>query len=305
MENGFKKKVASVYRSSYDTIFMLAHRSGILKNSTVKRYAARMHMLIYSRIMGKGVMEVEVNGCRMYADLEDLSISLDLILNRAWEPETTRLFQELVKGGMTIIDVGANIGYFTLLFARLARKGRVWAFEPNPKSFDLLEANIRLNGFGNVTAVNRAVSDRESTLRFNSNYVNSSVSEKGSIEVKASALDGFLPRDLKVDLIKIDVEGWELHAFRGMERLIERNRRIRIVMEFSRLELERTKTDPRKLLSFFSRRGFAFYVIGERLRRATPGEIMRLSEKGGSFNIFMERPRYGGSASGLFRLSLK
>jgi precorrin-6B methylase 2 len=82
-------------------------------------------------------------------------------LGRAYEPMTTLAFHTLVQPGDRVVDVGAHVGYFTLLAARLCGpNGRVFAFEPHPDNFRLLERNIRENGAENVTAVRKAVADR-------------------------------------------------------------------------------------------------------------------------------------------------
>ncbi len=109
------------------------------------------------RYIAKSLMPVQknpilVNNCKMFVQIEEYKgiegMAQELLFKGAHEPGTTALFKKLVKEGMTVVDIGAHIGYFSLLAASLVReKGSVFAFEPEPRNYALLVRNIELNGF--------------------------------------------------------------------------------------------------------------------------------------------------------------
>jgi predicted methyltransferase len=109
---------------------------------------------------------VEVQGSKMYVDVFDPDPSMRATfrayaLNRVHEESTTNLFRNIVKEGDVVVDLGANVGYFTLLTAKLVgRKGKVYAFEPEPRNYGYLLKNIQLNGYEHVVASQKAVADR-------------------------------------------------------------------------------------------------------------------------------------------------
>src|SRR3989344_5453898 len=120
-----------------------------------------------------------------------------------------------IKQGDTIIDVGANVGYHTLLMAKLVGGGKVYAFEPEPKAFGLLSKNIKQNGYKNVVLINKGLGEKEQVLDLYLNPKNAaghSLIKRDNWQkqpVEIIALDDFLPKNTKVDFIKVDVEGAE------------------------------------------------------------------------------------------------
>src|SRR5262249_42101912 len=128
----------------------------------LRRFAAvnRVNDWVLSRVKTRRAI---VDGHIMYLDARD---SLDLSLNHVYEPFETELVQSLVHENDTVVDVGANIGYYTLIFARLVGpRGRVFAFEPDPGNFALLKKNVEANRYKNVVLVNAALSDEPATLK--------------------------------------------------------------------------------------------------------------------------------------------
>jgi FkbM family methyltransferase len=151
----------------------------------------------------------------------------------AIEEAQTRYFRRLVRPGMVVVDVGANIGYYTLQAAsRVGSSGRVHAFEPVAATYARLVRNIRLNGLANVVALQSAVGSRRGRERIfladGSNTASSRLSgpppnPTGRTEdVEIGTLDDYVAgrRIPRVDIVKIDVEGHELAVLQGMERLL-------------------------------------------------------------------------------------
>ncbi|HEU0298322.1 MAG TPA: FkbM family methyltransferase [Longimicrobium sp.] len=152
------------------------------------------------------------------------------ILNGTYEREQTRLFQEHIRPGATVLDVGAHVGYYTLLAAVLAgESGRVHAFEPNPQNADFLRRHVRINRLGNVRVEQAAVSDRAGAARFDFGTGSGTghLAQGGALEVRTIRLDDYCAEHgLAPAAVKIDVEGAEVSVLEGARRMLERHRPV-------------------------------------------------------------------------------
>lgn len=182
--------------------------------------------------------------------------------------EEVRLLEKLVEPGMQILDVGANIGLYTVLLARLAGEaGRVFAFEPEPNLFSLLCENCAANEELNVTPFQCAAGDANGRATFQRATFNSGdnrlgASKRGaqSIEVEVARLDEVLPMRT-VQFIKLDVQGHELAALTGMQQLLASSPDVRVLFEFWPAGLRAANASPELLLTFFHERGFVIYEV--------------------------------------------
>jgi FkbM family methyltransferase len=154
------------------------------------------------------------------------------------EPEYARLAEWIAEGDW-VIDVGANVGHYTVRLSQLVgTTGRVLAFEPVPDTFELLASNVAAAGARNVTLFNTAVSSQTAAMGiampvFDSGlknyYMAALTSQDSEFEVLTITLDNIdLPK--RIALVKMDVEGHELQALQGMERLLRRDR-PRLIVE--------------------------------------------------------------------------
>jgi FkbM family methyltransferase len=176
---------------------------------------------------------------------------------------------------MHIVDVGANIGLYSLLLARLVdRNGSVLAFEPEPNLFAILRENCVSNDATNIVPFQCALGRVNGVALFHRSVFNSGDNRLGHaslghnvVEVKVERFDDFQP-DSKPDFVKIDVQGHELAALSGMERALSSNLNVRVLFEFSPAALRNAGTAPDLLLDFFRERGFELYETeGARLKR--------------------------------------
>jgi len=227
--------------------------------------------------------QVTVLGHKMRLDDRD---TLELSTRGIYEPGVTRLFQREIRPGDLVLDIGANIGYFTLLAARLAgNSGKVLAFEPDPTNFGLLSRNVADNGYKNVSPRQEAVADKAGTLRLYlsaSNRGDHRLFDPGdsreSIEVRTVALDQALKGlDRKVRFIKMDVQGAEALALAGMKGLLGSNRGLKLVTEFEPKNLELAGSDPRRFLVSLKKAGFKLWEIPESgpLKPAEAGSLLK------------------------------
>lgn len=147
------------------------------------------------------------------------------IIGGTYEPEQTQLFRDRIAAGAIVFDVGAHVGYYTVLSAVLAGpNGRVFAFEPNPVNHGFLQRHVALNRLHNVTIENAAVSDRNGTaaFAFGTGSGTGHLDADGALSVRTLRLDDFVrEKDVRPGFIKIDVEGAELDVLHGAAETIE------------------------------------------------------------------------------------
>ncbi|HZT08344.1 MAG TPA: FkbM family methyltransferase [Chloroflexota bacterium] len=189
----------------------------------------------------QGIAVTEIEGFKILTAADDLAVSAQL-RKGSYEPGVTSVFRRFVKPGMNVVDVGANIGYYTMLSASIVGPtGHVLAVEPNPQNVKLLEASRRVNGFDNVTAVQAAAGRATGLLILNSSYSNGTTSDlppeftdafMAMETVPCLRLDALTAEKRPIRFIKIDVEGAEYNALLGCQSVIESDRPV-IVTEFS------------------------------------------------------------------------
>ena len=194
-----------------------------------------------------------------------------------WEPDFTRWIGGRLRPGDTFIDVGANIGYYSLLASRLVGKsGSVIALEASPTTFRALESNLARNRVRNVRAVNVAVSDSSGLAKVfrgpEENHGLSTVLESESLryhchfecEVETAPLSAVLRDEemRKARLIKIDVEGAEWRVIAGMGPLLYSGRTdLEVMVETSPERLAQEGKNPTDLLKVFASAGFHAYKL--------------------------------------------
>lgn len=189
-------------------------------------------------------------------------------------PSSTATFRECLKPGMAVADLGAWIGYYTLLAASMVGDGgRVYAFEPDPANYALLEKNVRANGYRNVVCRRQAVSDRSGEARlFAGEYSVShslstfaAVDPQMSIPVATTSLDDFFRAQgwPRIDFVKMNLEGWEGFVIAGMAELLQRSPRLTIMMEYYPDLMQKTEADPAVMMKKLTDAGFTFRIIDE------------------------------------------
>jgi FkbM family methyltransferase len=224
------------------------------------------------------------------------------MLGDRYEVSTTRLFEQLVKKGMVVIDAGAHVGYFTLIAARqVGPEGKVYAFEPEPQTYALLLKNIELNGYRNIVAMQKAVSGkRASALLFlgtPDTGTHSLYNQRGtpcaSIILETTSLDDFAEAQVwpRVDLIKLDIEGAEWDALDGAKRLLNRNPHVKLILEFAPSVLQTAGVEPQQFLTKLKALNLEVNVISDRgllplESFRLPDLLTKIRKNGGYVNLF-------------------
>lgn len=161
----------------------------------------------------------------------DPSMILDIMLG-FHEPNTFEACRQIIQKGMTVVDIGANRGYFSVFFSRcVAPSGRVYAFEPMPDNFEALQRTIVKNNCQNVVCQRAAIADKNSpvVIFLAENHLMSSLdalwagNKHGRIMVDGITLDSFFAeKNHGPDFIKMDIEGGGVYALVGMEETIKK-----------------------------------------------------------------------------------
>ena len=157
------------------------------------------------------------------------------------EPRVQHAFASLIQPGMVVYDIGANVGFFTVIAARLCPQGRVVAFEPLPENLERIRHNVALNNLQNIIVRSEALSDTDAQSRFEVSpeptwgklvSVGKGIGTKvGTIDVKVSRLDSLVKAgEIPIpELIKIDVEGAEIGVLRGAESTLHQARPVLLI----------------------------------------------------------------------------
>lgn len=183
-----------------------------------------------------------------------------ILTNGVYSPAESDFVRKWLKPSMVAIDVGANVGYFTLLFSRLVgQSGKVFAFEPTRRTFQFLIDNIRLNECSNVYPFNSAVGDHSGQLQLiqaesyaesDTNFVRLSNGETPIVTIDSLRLP-------KLDFIKTDTEGFDLRVLRGAENTLRRCRPA-ILLEVNPGALARYGDSAEELTQFLASLGYSF-----------------------------------------------
>lgn len=215
------------------------------------------------------VVKQKIEDFWIFVDLNDQAVGAP-IANGSYEPHVTGLFKKYLKPGMKVLDIGANVGYFSLLASTLVgANGGVFAIEPNMDNCKLLQASKNINGLGQLSIFQFAAGQATGMLTLNTSYSNgttSNLSENADLllssrTVASIKIDNLREFDNGIDFIKIDVEGAEYSALFGAKELISKYRPI-IVSEFSPTAMPSISgVDGATYLNFLYSLGYEICVV--------------------------------------------
>ncbi len=257
-----KKKIHAIYKKSFK----------IFIGTNIGRYGIVRKLQRFANSNLKPDW-VEIEGEKMYLDEVD---ALCLSINGIHEKMLTNLIKKEIHSGDVVLDIGAHIGYYTLQFANLVGPtGKVYAFEPEPKNFELLKKNVQINKHDNVVLIQKIVSDKDGIVEFFiskfdsiGNKLFKSNEAGSSIKIESTTLDEYF-KDLKkkIDFIKMDIQGGEGKAILGMKNLLKENKNLKIIQEWWPDALKQNNTNPEDHLKFLQHIGYKIYEIDGTIKK--------------------------------------
>ena len=224
-----------------------------------------------------------------------------------YEKLEAKIMEEKIKVGNITVDVGANIGLHTLNMARIVgNTGRVFAFEPDPSNFEILEKNVKINNYQNIILEQKAVGDKHgrTTLYQSDNpgmhrIFPQTKQAKGQVQVELTSLDKyFIDSNLanKINFIKIDVEGFEFSVLKGMKNILKNNKKIKILFENMQINTIQAGFTPIKVLNYLTSYDFKLFCLDDSTKKllhvSNNEEILKLCATLNNYisiNLFCEK----------------
>jgi FkbM family methyltransferase len=213
----------------------------------------------------------DVGGAMFECDLADV-IAREVCLTGYYEPPVTRVVQRLASPGSTVVDAGANWGYFSLLAAAATgEKGRVIALEPDPRHFARLVRNVDLNRFAHITTLQVAAGARDAVVTL-AGYADqaenrgvSRIADSSAVphrfDVRSTTIDHLTAALARVDVVKIDVEGAEMDVLAGMRGGLATARYRSLVLELHPALLRAQGRDPGACIQVLVEHGYRGWLI--------------------------------------------
>jgi|GEM_PF-3775045 len=215
----------------------------------------------------------------VFLDQKDVAVSGGLSMG-IHEPIEIELFRKSIRPGMVVIDIGANLGYYSVIAAgAVGPTGKVFAYEPEEKNFALLSKNTQANAFTWLTPLKIGLSNSKGTntlyLADDHTGIHSFINNRNAtrtLTISTETLDDSLKAygSPQVDVIKIDIEGVDILALEGMKETIERSPQLTIFTELYPQAITRLGRKPIELLQIFSDQGFSVSIIDENTKTIQP-----------------------------------
>lgn len=229
----------------------------------------------------------------MYLNPKDKAVSYFLSKENVWEPFETEIMKKFFKSNTVFIDIGAHIGYYSLLCASIAKQGKVFAFEPVKENFEILKKNAQVNNFKNIIISENAISDTDSSKllylsnenntgdnRFFSDNFREIPENRLELKVKCVTLDQFLvDYNIKPNIIKMDIQGAELLALKGMKKTLDNITKLVVFTEFWPRGIVANSGSPLGFLDLLSHHGFEIYEINSVQKKILKKSTKQLVEE--------------------------
>lgn len=216
---------------------------------------------------------------------------------RRQDKQEIALMRQYIKKGDVVLDIGANIGFYTKILSDLVGDtGKVYAFEPDKTNYNYLMKNA--GHLKNVVFYNKAVSDKtEKITLYHSDLLNvdhktyATENYTNTTEIDGVAIDDIIPEH-KVDFIKIDIQGYEYFAFKGMEKVLTKNEELKIVTELYPYGTLKSGVSIANFLALFFQNNFSLFICANgKLEKLDNENILDYADKGKDvyFNLFIKK----------------
>lgn len=236
-----------------------------------------------------------------YFDMNDRVLAETFSKDEIYEKSTTKAIKKLIKSGMNVINIGANIGYYTVLIAQqISPTGKIFTFEPFPSNVRFLQKNVEVNDCKNVEIISKAVSNKTQKANLwlkdsgTQHFVSSrELSDFNKIEIETITIDDFLSeKNIKIDFVLIDAEGSEKYVLEGMEKTLQANPDLEIITEYNPHTLELAGTSGQSFLDFIEKLRFSTYLIddaSQKIKPITKSEIFEQFKYPNVANLYLTK----------------
>lgn len=208
------------------------------------------------------------NKFRINLDLNDYD-GIYIYMHHQYEPRVTQELEKFLRCKENFIDIGANIGFFSLFASKLLEEGNVYSFEASPEIYSKLEDNIKINDIQNITAYNYAISDEiKDVVIYESSRAHRGLTSIRALsediskkrKVKSISIDSILDELPKISLVKIDIEGAEFLALNGMKNLLKRDT-PNIILELTDEFLKELDSSSLEVCDFLKSFNYRLYKL--------------------------------------------
>jgi FkbM family methyltransferase len=246
------------------------------------------------------VLDVKTAAGPLLLPRRDRVITRDPFELGEWESANTGFLRSALRAGHTFVDVGAHVGYFSVLASKLVGPtGTVIAVEPEPRNLDLLRRSLARNGCTNTLVVPFAAHSMRGSMSLAVDQDSHGTHRlvrlgEGPTIVRCVRLDDVLPS--KVDVVKIDAQGYEHEIVEGLERTFAANPQLIVLADLSMKALQRRGVDPTSVLTRYEALGYELSVFDQvsGVRRVAPEEVLatcRGVQHPADFSVIMSRAR--------------
>ena len=264
--------------SHFDEILLINY-----KKWSKSRFIGRTAQYFYAKVFGNITIKddigiKQIDGHSIYFDPKDKFLHNQLKFYQLTEKFLTKLIKKNVTKDMTTINIGANVGYYTLLLARQVGKGGiVYSFEPFLSTIKFLKKTVKESGYNNIEIIPKAVRNKtgiEKMALLESSMHNIFVPNHPDwhkIKVDVISLDDFLTdKNSKIDFILMDAEGSEPYILDGMKKTIENNPNLEIITEYNAFTLNTSGTNLEDFYNKIQGYGFNVFNIDELTHKVVP-----------------------------------
>lgn len=231
-----------------------------IKESIFHRFIGKYSLISADNYRIKKLIFAPKNQMKLFGAKDIISDNIAYLGYYEWE--LSSIIQELSKEAKVMVDAGANMGYFSILFLANATNGIIYSFEPNPPIFKLLEENIQMNKFSNNAFIyNQALAAQAGKLNFSFGSQSEQsgwghIDPNSNSNVIATTIDESVPEDTIIDILKIDVEGYEFEVLKGAKQAIQDKRVKNIFFELNEGMLHANGLSGDTLLGFLNEVGY-------------------------------------------------
>ncbi|OGG46463.1 MAG: hypothetical protein A3F84_11675 [Candidatus Handelsmanbacteria bacterium RIFCSPLOWO2_12_FULL_64_10] len=267
-----------LFRIGTNSLFPRRCQDFLMRTSLVRLIYGKVSKIVFSKIglrEGNGVVVIPQTGILHNLNLkfyieQDMITAIGLRNGNAFGKDID-IFGKLLKAGYNVIDIGANIGVYSVVASKIVgESGKVYSFEPVKLNYKMLLKNMDINDVKNIVPVEKAAGEKSGKLRLylkEFSCTTPSITKVGDKfeDIDVVSLDEhFAHQDVNIDLVKVDVEGAELSVINGMKDLISKNKNMMIYVEFTPRLLEKCGKEPSVFLKQLSEVFGYMYLVNEK-----------------------------------------